>query len=89
LHEEVRRGSVRELADHYTSEPPRGEITLVVGPVAAQAGRREEALVALGELVRVGAHPRRAAAVVARLTGMGTNELYRELARTEQAPSDR
>jgi 16S rRNA (cytidine1402-2'-O)-methyltransferase len=33
LHEEVRRGDLEELARHYASaEPPRGEITLVVGP---------------------------------------------------------
>jgi len=35
LHEEVRRGSLPELAAHYASEDqPRGEITLAVGPPA-------------------------------------------------------
>lgn len=33
LHEEVRRGTLEELAAHYEeAAPPRGEITLVVGP---------------------------------------------------------
>ncbi len=33
LHEEVRRGTLAELAAHYEdAEPPRGEITLVIGP---------------------------------------------------------
>jgi 16S rRNA (cytidine1402-2'-O)-methyltransferase len=91
LHEEVRRGSAAELADHYQENPPRGEIALVIGAAGSHpAGavplhpRREEALGALRELVRAGAKPRPAAAVVAKLTGVGTNELYRGLARGEQ-----
>ncbi len=33
LHEDVRHGSLPELAAHYAgAEPPRGEITLVIGP---------------------------------------------------------
>lgn len=32
LHEEVARGSARELAQRYRERPPRGEIVLVVGP---------------------------------------------------------
>jgi 16S rRNA (cytidine1402-2'-O)-methyltransferase len=35
LHEEVRRGSLGELADEATADPPRGEVTIVV------AGRPE------------------------------------------------
>lgn len=81
LHEEVRHGSAAELAGHYEQNPPRGEIVLVIGAAAPDAGRREEASEALRELVRAGAKPRRAAGVVAKLTGVGTNELYRELAR--------
>jgi 16S rRNA (cytidine1402-2'-O)-methyltransferase len=79
LHEEVRRGSARELVSHYAEHPPRGEIVLVVGAAALGAGRRDEALEAVRELVQAGAKPRRAAGVVAKLTGVGANELYREL----------
>ena len=33
LHEEVRRGDLQDLAAHYAeAEPPKGEITLLVGP---------------------------------------------------------
>lgn len=32
IHEEVLRGSISALRAHFQSEPPRGEITLVVGP---------------------------------------------------------
>jgi 16S rRNA (cytidine1402-2'-O)-methyltransferase len=31
-HEEVRRGSLAGLATHYRSDPPRGEVVIVVGP---------------------------------------------------------
>ena len=30
LHEETRRGSATEIAEHYTNKPPKGEIVLVV-----------------------------------------------------------
>ncbi len=79
LHEEVRRGSAAELAEHYAQSPPRGEIVLAIGAAEPGAGRRGEALDALRELVAAGAKPRPAAGVVAKLTGVGTNELYREL----------
>lgn len=32
IHEENRRGSLKELAEHYTSHPPKGEIVLVLDP---------------------------------------------------------
>ena len=33
LFEEIRRGSLPDLADHYRREgPPKGEITIVIGP---------------------------------------------------------
>ncbi len=38
LYEEVRRGSLAELAAHYaTAGPPKGEIVVAVGPPAAEA----------------------------------------------------
>jgi 16S rRNA (cytidine1402-2'-O)-methyltransferase len=37
LFEEVRRGTLEELAAHYALEAPRGEIVLLVGPAAAPA----------------------------------------------------
>jgi 16S rRNA (cytidine1402-2'-O)-methyltransferase len=79
LHEEVRRGSAGELAEHYGTHPARGEIVLVLGACAADGARREEALGALRELLSAGARLRPAAAAVAKLTGMRANELYREL----------
>jgi 16S rRNA (cytidine1402-2'-O)-methyltransferase len=81
LHEEVVRGTAAALAARYESEPPRGEIVLVIGPAAGEPSdvAIEHALAALARLVGAGAKPRPAAGVVAELTGVSANELYRRL----------
>jgi 16S rRNA (cytidine1402-2'-O)-methyltransferase len=84
LHEEVRRGTAAELAAHYAAEAARGEVVLVIGAAEAGAASREDALVALRELVAAGARPRAAAGVVARISRLGANELYRELTRQRE-----
>ena len=73
--EEVVRGTAEELATRF-GEPPKGEITLVVAPGAA-AVDLEAAVAAVGELVAAGAPRGVAAEVVARLSGIGRNDLYR------------
>jgi 16S rRNA (cytidine1402-2'-O)-methyltransferase len=73
--EEVVRGSATELAARF-AEPPKGEITLVLG-AAEVGGDAEDAIRAVAELVAAGVPRRRAADVVARLTGASRNELYR------------
>jgi 16S rRNA (cytidine1402-2'-O)-methyltransferase len=80
IHEEVVRGAAAELAARYASEPPRGEVVLVVGgaPVSA-ASDMAPALDALRRLVDAGAKPRAAASVVAELTGVPANALYRAM----------
>jgi 16S rRNA (cytidine1402-2'-O)-methyltransferase len=81
-HEEVVRGSAAELAARYADNPPRGEIVLVLAPPASGgAGDSPDpaALDALRKLVDAGAHPRKAAAVVASLTDSSANALYRAL----------
>jgi 16S rRNA (cytidine1402-2'-O)-methyltransferase len=74
--EEVVRGSAAAVAERF-AEPPKGEITLVLGARAVVAdpavGRA-----AVAELVAAGAPRRVAAEVVARLTSASRNELYRE-----------
>ena len=84
LHEEVRRAGASELAAHYSQNPPRGEIVLVIGAAPPESARREQALAALRELVAAGARARPAAAAVAKLTGVRANELYAELQRDGQ-----
>jgi 16S rRNA (cytidine1402-2'-O)-methyltransferase len=79
LHEEIRRGPTTALAAHYNEHPPRGEIVLVVGASAQLRTGHEEALTALRMLVEAGARARPAAGVLAKLTGVSANELYRAL----------
>ena len=76
--EEVVRGSAHEVAARF-AEPPKGEVTLVIGGVDASPGGTSEAdgAAAVAELVAAGVPRRRAADVVARLTGLSRNELYR------------
>ena len=79
LHEEVVRGTAGELAERYAKEPPRGEVALVVGGAPSAPDEVGPALEALRRLVEAGAKPRPAAAVVAELTGVPANRLYRAL----------
>jgi len=84
LHEEVRRGTAAELAEYYAENVPRGEVVLVVGAAgsgsgSAPPGKDADALAVLRELVDAGARARPAAKVVAKLTGVSANELYRQL----------
>ena len=82
-HEEIVRGSARELAERYADAPPKGEIVLVIAPPSdGPSGRGAPdpaSLDALRKLVDAGAHPRKAATVVASLTGTSANALYRSL----------
>jgi 16S rRNA (cytidine1402-2'-O)-methyltransferase len=76
--EEVVRGTPAELAERFR-DPPRGEITLVLGPAAPAPASDEEsesAAAAVAELVAAGLPRRAAANVVARLTGIPRNRLY-------------
>jgi 16S rRNA (cytidine1402-2'-O)-methyltransferase len=82
VHEEVVRGSAAELAERYADAPPRGEVVLVLGPASAETDSPDAspaALEALRRLVEAGAHPRKAAGVVAELSGGSANALYRAL----------
>jgi 16S rRNA (cytidine1402-2'-O)-methyltransferase len=76
--EEVARGTAADLAAQLV-EPPKGEVTLVIGgAVAAPAERGEgEAFAAVAELVEAGVPRKRAAEIVSRLTGIARNTLYR------------
>jgi 16S rRNA (cytidine1402-2'-O)-methyltransferase len=79
LHEEVVRGTAAELAERYAGEAPRGEIVVVIGGAAAEAVDLAPALDALARLVDAGTKARPAAGVVADLTGVPANALYKAL----------
>jgi 16S rRNA (cytidine1402-2'-O)-methyltransferase len=74
--EEIVRGTAVELAARFR-KPPKGEITLVVGPAVVAEADTGAAAAAVAELVAAGVARRQAADVVARLTGLSRNELYR------------
>ena len=76
--EEVARGTAAELAERF-AEPPKGEIALVLGPAAVgvEPAAERDALAAVAELVEAGLPRKQAADVVARLTGIARNRLYR------------
>ena len=84
LHEEVVRGTAAELAKRYADAEVRGEVVLVVGPAAAEAAELDAGVDALRRLVDAGARARPAAGVVAELTGLSANALYRALTAPEQ-----
>jgi 16S rRNA (cytidine1402-2'-O)-methyltransferase len=76
-YEEVVRGSASELVERFSGET-KGEITLVIGGARALAGGDEQAAAgAVAELVAGGLSRRSAADIVARLTGISRNRLYR------------
>ena len=75
--EEVVRGPAAVVAARF-AEPPKGEITLVLGGAAAPAGDAGEAVAAVSELVGAGVPRRQAADLVARLTRLSRNTLYAE-----------
>jgi 16S rRNA (cytidine1402-2'-O)-methyltransferase len=74
--EEVVRGPAVEVAARFR-EPPRGEITLVLGEGEGVAADEEQGIAAVAELVEAGVPRRQAADLVARLTGGSRNTLYR------------
>jgi 16S rRNA (cytidine1402-2'-O)-methyltransferase len=90
LHEEIRRGTLPDLAIFFRdSPPPKGEITLVIGPPAEQTpdSRRIDALLAQ-ILPFMPVKP--ASALVADLTGASRREVYnRALALKGDGEDDR
>jgi 16S rRNA (cytidine1402-2'-O)-methyltransferase len=74
--EEVVRGPATAVAVRF-AEPPKGEITLVLGPGKAEAPDEQAAVGAVAELVAAGVPRRQASDLVARLTGSSRNALYR------------
>ena len=81
LHEDVWRGSLAELAERASSDPPRGEVTIVVAGAGTAEERPEVDLAAglqqVAELVGEGWSRSSAAREVARRTGLPRRELFR------------
>ena len=74
--EDVVNGTAAEVAKRF-AEPPKGEITLVIGAAPEAEPDAGAALAAVAELVEAGIPRKQAAELVARLTGVARNRLYR------------
>jgi 16S rRNA (cytidine1402-2'-O)-methyltransferase len=80
MHEEIRAGTLGELADYYSAVPPRGELTVVLegtGEPAAEPDRTQDAVEQATSLLAEGLSRRE---VVQRLTqslGLPRNEAYK------------
>ena len=76
LHEEIARGTAADLAERFASAP-KGEIALVLEPLAADGAAPAEIEAALAELRERGLGAKDAARLVAGLTGRSARDLYR------------
>jgi 16S rRNA (cytidine1402-2'-O)-methyltransferase len=75
--EEVRRGTVRELATYYESSTPRGEVVIVVGGAVAERPSEEALREHARELRGEGLSPREVATALAQRHGAPRNVAYR------------
>lgn len=75
MYEEVKRGTLAELAD-WAAEGIRGEIVLVVGGATAATVTLEDGLVQVQRLVADGMRLKEASTQVAEETGLSKRELY-------------
>jgi 16S rRNA (cytidine1402-2'-O)-methyltransferase len=80
LHEELRAGTLAELADYYSETPPRGELTIVVegsGAPAAPPDRTADAMEEAAALLADGLSRREVARRLTETMGLPRNEAYR------------
>lgn len=86
--EELRRGALPDLAEHYkTHGPPKGEVVIVVGPAethSASDAEVEASLVAALETASL----RDAVAEVTEQTGRPRNEVYQMALQLKKRPAD-
>ena len=89
-HEETVRGTLGQLADRFSRQPPLGEITLVVGGTGEAVGPRDETAGTFDEtravevLCEAGLSLAQAAAAVAKLTGRSRREIYQSAIRARR-----
>jgi 16S rRNA (cytidine1402-2'-O)-methyltransferase len=76
LHEEVRTGTLAELAKSAAENPPRGEVVLVVGPPGDAPPATGEDIDALLRAALERLSVREAAAEIAAITGTPKREIY-------------
>jgi 16S rRNA (cytidine1402-2'-O)-methyltransferase len=80
LHEELRAGTLAELANYFSETPPRGELTVVLqgtGAPPVEPDRSEEALEAAAGLLAEGLTRREVARRLTESHGLSRNDAYR------------
>jgi 16S rRNA (cytidine1402-2'-O)-methyltransferase len=80
LHEELRSGTLAELADYYSGVPPRGELTIVMegtGAPPPPADRTADAAEEAATLLAEGLSRREVARRLTETLGMSRNDAYR------------
>ena len=80
IHEEIRSGTLGEMADYFTVTPPRGELTIILqgtGSPAAEPDRTGEAVEAATTLLAEGVPRREIARRLTESLGLARNEAYR------------
>ncbi len=76
LHEEVRTGTLLELAKSAAQNPPRGEVVLVIGPPGDAPLATRDDIEALVRAALERLSVREAAAEIAAMTGVPKREIY-------------
>ncbi len=90
LYEEVRRGTLPELAAHYAEAgPPRGEVVLVIGPPGAEEAPSEADIDSLLREALTRLSVRDAAADVAARTGQPKRAVYARALELTRGPLTR
>lgn len=85
LHEDVRRGTLAQLQEQFTGEPPRGEFVLVIEgrPAEDDGANTVDGSLTPEEYVRLlqeeGVPPTKAIKIVARLRNIPRRELYNQI----------
>lgn len=86
LHEEIYRGAISQALAHFSAQPPRGEITLVVaGKTGAEGWSPEQVQAALRQRLDAGAAPAQLAADLATQSGWPRRELYRLITEMQES----
>jgi 16S rRNA (cytidine1402-2'-O)-methyltransferase len=85
LHQEVVRGSLRELAERFAGLEPKGEVVLVLEGVAPRSDPAD-ALRLARELVAEGRPKREAARIAGQRAGAPSGDLYAALVADSKAP---
>ena len=80
IHEEVIRGTLEEASGYYEDGPPKGEVTVVVGPAEVSSDKEADVLVArqmAAELLAAGQRPSSVARELSDRLDLARNEAYR------------